>query len=537
MNFTQYTIYDPYKSLSAAAFSTSPQFYRLLDQLIAVLSQYKGGKNDYRHYLHLHTEKDLEEAELRHLQDLNGHSNVRPASPRQPVQFCAETSHSNTESNAADPWLLRLGIEPIMFSENTILESFAIKNLLMNPKSMGPEPAMAKQEPRSTRFSPLVELNANESPDQYEHRDFSCVSDPGLISTSFDSDAFVNLIQNQHYYWVLDLFNEIDVWRTIIPSYCVRLVQAGETDEKSRKKNSSFLLNCLIDCKEFTTMELVLCNARKQLVLWKMFENRDVTAASLKDFEQILLSIVLILLSMLLQVVRPTFLLTDSFVKVLANQGRMFRKVVARYERCPEQLAKTMARSLVSATSFQAIVILRFFLQKNLQKLDIPHNSLRVNSYNEEDILASNITYDLDVDYNVDEFFLLTPFEEKQVVGKFHEFDISECDERNPSDSAKLRRFFWSLVEFDIGGGTADSVFLETIQAAVENSDKDTSAWALRPSDKCIALNILASYAHNITTDATPQNTKLHKIFEKINQSMSLDKSYWTSHFRWTLDG
>lgn len=539
LNFTQYTIYDPHKSLSAAGLSTPPTFFRLLDQLIAVLAQYKDGKQSYRKYLHLHTKKDLDEAELQHHQDMNCQRSAATPASANPVPYGNPPSHESVDTSVGDPWFLRYANEPVNFSENTILESFDIKNLLMNPVSLGPVPIMAEEPAISTNFTPMVDFNPQATPDQPEAGDFTSVGDLGHFPTSFDSHSFVKLIQSQHYYWVLDLFNEVDIWKAMVPSYCVRIVQAADTDEKASNRNPSFLLNCLMDCKEFTSMDRVLRNAQQQLVQWKEFDHRDVTAASFKAFEQILLSIVLILLSMLLQVVRPSFRLTDSFVMVLANQGKLLRKVVARYERCPETLAKTMAGSLMSAASFQAIVILRFLLSKHLQKMNLPQHSLLVAPYNETDVLASVISYDLVADSNVQEFFVLTPFEERQVATKFQQFDIAVYDKRYPSDASKLRQFFWSLVEFDIDSAKADNDFLDSLETVPEDPHKDASAWALRPSDKCIAFNILAAYAHKARskyTVTTAQNTTLHEIFQKINESLSQEKANWTSHFRWTLD-
>lgn len=538
LNFTQYTIYDPHKSLSAAGLSTPPTFFRLLDQLIAVLAQYKDGKNSYRKYLHLHTKKDLDEAELRHHQDMNCQRSAATPAAAIRVPYRNPPIHESADTNVGDPWFLRHGPEPVNFSENTILESFDIKNLLMNP-ALGPVPIMAEEPAISTSFAPMVDFNPQATPDPPEPWDFSSGCDLGHFLSSFDSHAFVKLIQSQHYYWVLDLFNEVDIWKAVVPSYCVRIVQAAENDEGANKRNPYFLLNCLMDCKEYTSMDRVLRNAHQQLVQWKEFDHGDVTAASFKAFEQILLSIVLILLSMLLQVIRPSFRLTDSFVMVLANQGKLLRKVVARYERCPEPLAKTMAGSLMSAASFQAIVILRFLLEKQLKKMNLPHDSLVVVPYNEIDVLASTISYGLNVECNVQEFFVLTPFEERQLSSKFQEFDIAVYDKRYPSDASKLRLFFWSLVEFDNDSEKADIDFLDSLETAAENPHKDTSAWALRPSDKCIAFNILAAYAHKARskyTVSTARNTTLHEIFQKINDSLSQEKANWTSHFRWTLE-
>ncbi|SGZ53674.1 CIC11C00000003211 [Sungouiella intermedia] len=537
LNFTQYTIYDPHKSLSAAGLSRPPKFFRLLDQLIAVLAQYKDGRNSYRKYLHLHNPEDLEEAELRHLQDMSSNRSASTPTTVHPVVYNADPIHEVVDPGINDAWFFHQGAEPVNFSENTILESFDIKNLLMNPVSLGMMPSVSEGPAMNTTFEPMVDFSSQKKSDPQQARDFSSVSDPGLVSTPFDSYAFVKLIQDQRYYWILDLFNEIDVWKSIIPSYCVRIVQA-ESDDKFRKRNPSFLLDCLMDCKEFTSMDRVLHNARQQLNHWKEFDHRDVTATSFKGFEQVLLSIVLILLSMILQVVKPTFLLTESFNMVLANQGKMIRKVVARYERFPEALVKTMAGSLMSTASLQAIVILRFLLKKHLQKIDMSLNSrLLPVPFDGEDVLRSTISYDSHASYELGEFFTLTPFEVGQVATKFQDFDINEIHKGKPSDAAKLRNFFWSLVEFENFGGKGDLDFLDSLQPQDVIPDKDTNSWALRPSDKCIALNILAAYLQSTRSEYAPlQNTKLHEIFNKINTSTTKEKANWTSYFRWTLN-
>lgn len=561
LNFTQYTFYDPDEATSAIRLPAAPKLFRLLDQSIAILSQYRNGRRSYRNYSHLHTQQDLEEAE--HLFDLEVTSNKQPVPESLesqalhhvdslPYNSRLEYGMDSAPMMATDPepWEFVGGPPDQMmynFSEDTILENFDIKNVLMNPHMQMPEINPGEKEPdsaMSTTFTPMVEFPSQERLSgaiQRPRVGLSPFGEVGLMLTPIDSHAFVKLIQNERYYWLLDLFNDLHVWKTMVPNYCVRIVQAVEADEKLRgRRNPTFLLDCLMDCKEFTSMDRILHNAKEQQIQWQEFEHKDVTVLTFRAFEQILLSIVLILLGMLLQASKPAFVITDTFNMVLANQGRMFRKVVTRFQRIPAAMLKSVSTTLFMSVSFQAIVIIRFFLKMQLKKIDVDYDSnYTAAPYVEADALDAAIAYDLSTSHNVGEFFTLTPFEEEHLATQFQDMELGEFEMARASDAGKLRQYFWTLVLLDNYGVQPNAAYSEP----EESLHLGGKVQALRSNEQCIALNLLAAYAQKIRggggVDAdTVNNTKLHEIFHEISMSsMGQDiKSKWTSHFQWTTE-
>lgn len=524
--------------------------YRLLDQSIAISSQFKNGKKAYLKYLQLHSKQDLDEAQRHYESDLNCHK--QQAQETLDSNDVPQVDDLNYNSNLSfgmeqnqildqDPWDIAVAppLDPMMyaFGEDMILESFDIKNSLMNPHMEYSGVSTQKKEvdsTMSTTFTPMVEFPTKDVGlgSQRTRAGLSIFGEPGILFIPIDSHAFVKLIQNERYWWLLDLFNNLDVWKSMVPNYCVRIVQASELDDKARnRKNPTFLLDCLMDCKEFTSMDRILHNAKEQQLQWQEFELKDVNASSFRNFEQISLSVVLIILSMLLQASKPTFVITDTFNMVLTNQGRMIRKLVMRYQRIPAAMLKSMSTTIFTSVSFQAIIILRFFLKMQLRKIDVTYDYAQI-PYSEGEAIQSLIAYDPSTTHNVGEFFTITPFEEDLLTTQFQDMEIVEL-ELASLDALKLRQFFWSLVMFE-NYGTKDGEFAE-----VDNVDKSPKLHALRPNEQCIALNILKAYADKSGNGIDNSlNHKLHEIFEEINMStMGQDmKLKWMTHFQWTTE-
>lgn len=567
LNFTQYTIYDPLElSVGDDRPSNAPKFLRLLDQSIAILSQYEDGKDRYRRYIHLHTQQELDEADLKYYQDINSHKiptvesgglEERTISDLQPMLYSQNIPYVTYQvplmASLPDAWQFASAApDPMVynFAESIFYENYDIKNLLMNPDTQSSvlvPTSKALVMPLSSPFTQMERFSTEESTPTSTNRpevSGDVMGELGLICTTFDSKAFIKLIHNQRYYWILDLFNELDVWKSMVPNYCVRIVQASESaHEKSKNKNNStFLLDCLLDCQEFTSIDRILNNAREQQLLWSEFDVNDVTASSFETFEQILLSIALILLSMLFQATQPSFVITDTFNMVLSNQGKFFRKVIARYQRIPESVLKTLPTSLLTTASFQAIVALRFLLKMQLKKTYPAYLSQMTSlPFVESQVLGMPIVYDLNYKHTVAEFFNLSPFEESCLSAQFQDLDINEIGMGKESDSAKLRKFFWSLVELDYYGDDKIGRTFVGPQRHPERSVEDTKICALRLNDKCIAFNILVAYSQRVKSNdnaSAEKNTKLHEIFQMIElSSIGEDlKSKWTTHFLWTFD-
>lgn len=503
LNFTQYTIYDPKENAVHLDPLPPGRMHRILDQSITVSNIYKNGADRYRPYMHLHSQDDLKDADRLLHQDLNEDFPIgqQPAVGPLPQGFLAYPAMPYQGSWPMD------ASSTLGLTDNVILENCDIKSVLMNPVLDFADPAF---------LFPMAEANAVSS------RKHSW-PDPGEIETeyhtlSLDAQPFVLLLQNQKYYWLLDLFNGLDLWKSMVPSYCVRLVQSTTED----RHDKYFLWRCLLACDQRATPETVLKCAHDQLAEWAEFDTKDVTSTLFRNFESVLISVVLLLLATLLQVSRPGFNLDGQWTMILANQGRLFHKLVGRYERISEAKFKRIPCSVLTVASFQAVAVLRFFLKMHLRYF----GETRVTFHNPLDI---PLVYDERNNYSLVDLFTISEFELGYLATGYANFDIS-LDGGLPSDAGKLRNAFWALLRME-------HLRSEPLQPLLMGGEGTT---VLIPNDKCTALNIVASYAHKVepapTRDAADK--VLHEIFAKINLSTQPQdiKEKWATLFRWAID-
>lgn len=55
----------------------------------------------------------------------------------------------------------------------------------------------------------------------------------------FDINQFIKLVDGEKYYWLLDLFNELNIWKSLVPNYCLNLIH---TNANSPNNNISHLI-------------------------------------------------------------------------------------------------------------------------------------------------------------------------------------------------------------------------------------------------------------------------------------------------------
>lgn len=527
-----------------------PGVFRIVDQSVAVLSQYAHGKDRYRRYMHLHTAAELAEAEFRFQHDETlfvpptGHmmyGESRPGSslsddpsgrsPRilpsqntqnvqnvQSVPFgmgfgVSSTLGSNSGFSvpvAADVAMASpsgLSVAGLSVPDDVILESYDITNILMHPTASHAQ----SNAGLSTPFIAAANLPVSDFP-----------------VASVDPDALVQLILRHRYYWVLDLFNDMAIWRTMIPAYCVRHAHARPTQP--------LLIQCLMQCRPQTSMSAVAANVQAQLHAWHAVECGD------GDPEHVLISVVLILLSAFLHCTQPSFEVCSAFSMVVASQGRLIRRMALHFP-------KTRKHSVLTAAAFHAIMILRFLLRKHLETArhvindtnphtELLHEKLRHRRPSQNDAMGTALRIDRDASSNVagniggdigggimDDFFIIGPFEQAHLTSHFRNLEISAS--QNSSDAAQLRSLFWAVVEHDYYG----MLFHAPSPALAE----DSTVAAVRPSDACVAYTILAAYSHRLQGGG---DTALREIFHRIETSaMSRDtRAKWAAYFRWTVD-
>lgn len=90
------------------------------------------------------------------------------------------------------------------------LSSFSIQNFLLKPKN--------QFEPPNLSTSKIIFDNPN---------------------FEFDVNKFIKLIDGEKYYWLLDLFNELGIWKSLVPNYCLNLIH---TNANSPNNNISHLI-------------------------------------------------------------------------------------------------------------------------------------------------------------------------------------------------------------------------------------------------------------------------------------------------------
>lgn len=507
LNFNQYTIYDPKDTASAELFAV-PRYFRIIDQSITILSLYTKGKDRYKRYLHLHSPGDLKEAARHFHRDTY---NLHPL-PEEEYNFPHEKPYIELVPGPVpvQEWQF-VDHANASFKENVILENYDIKNVLMNPEGYATEGAAI-------------------SVDRLPRRNLDVL--PENTVSSIDVYRFIDLLQDRKYYWVLDLFNEINCWKMIVPNYCMKLAQDPE-------ENATFLLDCLLACSDDAPMASLMANAKEQLLHWREFDFRDVKPHTIREFEIVLVSVVLTLLSLLLRATRRDFVFNDDFKILLTNQGKLFQKIVVRYTRMAEVKFRQMKRSTLTVCSFQAVVILRFLLKMQLRKVGMHYTP----TAGEFDALLSSISYDAPHEPNLGEFFTFTAFEMGHLNTGFYDLDLVQLDAKLvpdrgvASDSQKLRARFWDVVKLNYLQENPEANL--TLASQHTPPHGDVGRTTLIPNDKCIALNLVVLFLSKMQNTAMSEATsaKLHEIFQKINaSSISRDiKGQWNAHFGWTV--
>lgn len=521
LNFTSYTFYNPHEDSALPEEFNHRRSFRILDQSIAISSLYKDGASYYRKNLKLHSAHDLAEAEFCLRQDLIAHKSM-------PLQV---SSSAHSVSNTVDPEIaFARGVitSPTLedewtsdkmllsLSDSVILENYDIKNFLMNP----PQIPVPPEPDRSTSRTPVSPIH------------FS--TETSLKSDIMDTSAVVSALQTQNCCWFLDLFNDISVWKSVVPGYCVRLNQLLVD------RNPSFLLDCLLGCEKHTSDERILHNAHEQLEQWYPFEMNDITSANFQEFEQALLSIVLVTFSVLLRATKPAFEFSTPFQIVLANQGLLLHKAASRFRRMPPLLLKRLPNMVLIVASFQAMVILRFFMKKHIRVSAPGYIFPQIDP--RKDPLEEKNSFEQPQLLKLGYFFTPTPFEIANLNEDFRNFDLPREKSEYISDAGKLRQVMWNLVKIEL---TFDG-FLMTMgtdsspMTIPEKGSYNTST--LVPSEQCIAIHLLSGQFEKLTRnpalDSSQINAILREIFDKINSStMSNDlKAKWQTHFGWNLD-
>lgn len=532
LNFTQYTIYNPRKAAAGRPLPTSPHFHRIIDQSIPVLQLYRNGAVRYKPYRHLHSPQDLTDATRLLQQDLLSSLPQRSVALTPLSEPSAAISYPLLASaidlaQYIDPWLFPV-LESVLFNflDNVVFENYDIKSILMNPMAQGDQISGALLPDFSAQPSLAYNDSSPNPPLMY-------LGDVELELLFEQARTFIEVIHTQKFYWLLDLFNEFKVWKLFVPNYAVRLVQYQATIDLPEKHQLSYtlLFDCLLVCTESASLYEISAVAQKQLQQWREFDAKDVTLSSYSAFERILISIPLVSMALISQTVHSSFVVSPLFLELVAQQGRLYHKMAARFQRISEAKFRRMARLLLTVASFQAMSILRFFMAMRLRHVfDVDVLPITNPSHTIFDPLAGN-PLTLVSAADVAEYFTIPLFEAGHLTSHYKDFDIAPD---TASDAGKLRAHFWQLARL------LQNLHLDPRQLLMsppEPESGEANTLVLIPNQKCTALNVVVAYTQRLVDPSRPLAVehRLEQLFRDIEFSLMPGdiKARWVAYFGW----
>lgn len=567
-------MYNPQDQTPPPDFSDVQTQFRLLDQSITIASLYQNGRRSYEPYLHLHKPEDLNESDLQYQQDI----------------FCSlpfsSIPHEEGDEIMNSPTLSKPG-STSNFDNNIIHENFDITNMLLNDKH-----SIDRHNPPTSPHTQIIHPQAQSGEvatiyDNEDHRD--TIPD---LSYSLDAQAFVNLIEREKYYWILDLFNELNIWKSVIPTYCL----------ESDGGKDLFLIDCLLNCSTNSKIDLNIL-LQQQLSLWyKARTTRLVHSDNISKFENLLISISLILLSVFRNIQKEN---CTTYMKIiLNNQVKIFNKVIAKLK---DFLRSKNTTSIILTSAIQSIVMLKFFLIKKFELeskivntrqlvlnslLDLQEDN-QLQEFDGSEDIQEQIDYpllrdkdDYMVEQDLSALVHLTSFEISNLNRSFKKYDFAQISYLTQlgnlrhdftSDAHKLREYLWyviklnyvihhpdnKLIEIDYNfifqsrnvilpnmrpsrGPSSISNLSELLDDG--NGTQSGSSRAMSkyrvvlPNDRGVAINLLREYIRkqiNLGSTEVIQeaNQKIYTIFKLIEESVVEKeiKSMWKSSFIWVL--
>lgn len=625
LNFTQYTIYKPDNRPALPSFPRHYQF-RFLDQSITIASLYEKGRSYYEPYMNLHTSELLRESEFMFQEEMYllhsipaAHEQIRGGSSVGPELLNQSSSHlhqmidthdSNNQIMSQDRFQYNQFTRPTpgrVADWNNHLDVQRQAELVHSPM---PAPTLVPRFPDVAQISQEVEALDQEVEvadllEYYESPSFEITPNfPNFMDSLSGVDvklqAFIELIQDQKYYWILDLFNEISLWQQIIPYYCLKTVE-----DNSKKVGSdlasfqSFLIDCLLCCSINGPMfdDNLL---QRQLKLWKSSE--------LEQFPndnsiKVAISIVLILLGIYLKYQNNKNLganernengggdqfSLDHSRDIIFKQIQLFNELMSKVN-LKQYLATAIPLirpPLLLISSFHSILILKFLLGKEnvtstglnqfeIEFLQAPHNfeirqfkkNNHLNERNMDDSLGASSSNtsrsslsEMSSNHLTDKASSISNLSSNRSLSNMVPGSkpvgtmpsTSNFTTSFKSEAYKLRQVMWKLIKLDYSFKFKDFTTFELndlneSQENLGNIKEDMSNGKddaiLFTNDRDIAISLLQEYLILIASSKDGHinkmaNDRLITIFSTIHNSFASSdlKFKWKSHFNWALDG
>lgn len=409
LNFTQYTIYNPERpglglgiaqlvpqkpSSRVSTLPLSP--FKLLDQSVTIASLYENGRQFYEPYLHLHRPEDLRELDLQYQQDIYS-TLLLVAAPSYPQNLSTGVS-----APIQSAWLSQF--DPFSAQDNENMENYGLPNYLFKDAGEGAEsgPEHTSKDAYGLYDQQKAEFSTTQPfsmAPPFEIEPQLAASDSSEPSRStVDVNQYIDLVHSERYYRILDLFNDLSVWKSIVPNYCFRLsegysstsepysatpiLQPEETikdatdplknqstePEENEKGANKLLLECLLMCSAENLDCDNLALLENQLEDWENSKYEDVSTETFGLFEQLFVSLVLVLLRCFLKL-QNGFISTPMFNRVLINQNKIFNKLAFKFMGLSDAKFKRFKLAII-ISSVQSVMLLKFLIKKQLELLD-----------------------------------------------------------------------------------------------------------------------------------------------------------------------
>lgn len=419
-------------------------------------------------------------------------------------------------------------------------ENFSISNFLLKPKYL-------IKLPNNLKNSKLIFDNPN---------------------FQFNIKAFINLIDCEKYYWLLDLLNDLDVWKNLIPNYCLHLINESEDNDNSNIVNGTFLINCLLNCskdniRDSPDFKILL---KHQLNYYESIKNKIVSVENIKVFEILFISIVLFLFNILNKIILKVP--DEKTYTIYNNQIKLFNKLVFKFFKLSNLKYKKF-KSIIFLSSVQSIIILKYFIVKNYELVtgdsidsDVDHKSPpeakpqdssadveKQSDINDslENIDSLNWTEDLneEIDYETNDKQIIRKLNYFEVINLNNNFSNLEFNQVNPinhsmnsttSTSFKLRKILVHSIKLDYMKKFPNFKTFSIDNSIIPKFNM-VNIHVVLPNDKLTLLLLISQYLLKSLSYSLELFGTLEKSFKIIETSMVTDdiKSLWHHYFHWML--
>ncbi|KAI5952774.1 hypothetical protein KGF54_003641 [Candida jiufengensis] len=345
-----------------------------------------------------------------------------------------------------------------------------------------------------------------------------------------------NLVQKEHYYWFLDLFNGQKIYQNIIPTICLN----------NSMNNKNLLMLSLMSCSKSSNID-IMALTNLQSYYWDQIKNINFTENEDEEFaktnlellQNFLISINLIMFGIYLRFNK--FSINNFLKSILQTQSILFEKVLGKVENYVNYSASFNLLSNVFITIVQSITILKFFISKSFDfSYEFKQQKLRGSSRQQQNIYEQVDTSSF-ISLNKHEIALLDQ-------------SYYETTTITPTETQKLKKLIWHLITIDyiitnpLDQLNINSIFTNLNSFIIDEStpDLENLQSPLRIHPNVIVRTILQNFLIkliNMNQSNNLQllqnlNLKLQFFFQNLNHLFGDNNDimifYWHKFFEWT---